>query len=104
MNSDGEVCFREGRLYFTADAFERLLSGAAGVILLREERNLLLLPVRQASAGGFIPKVRNASGDRVVNGANFFRDQGVGDAEIWQGDMAWNEERAALILYEFFAV
>lgn len=104
MNTEPEVGFREGRLYFTGAAFERYLAGCGGVVLLREERDLLVLPVRHAAAGGFIPKIRNAGGDRVVNAAEFFRANGLEDETRWPGALAWNEARAALVLYQFFAV
>jgi hypothetical protein len=102
LSDEPAVHFREGRLYFTCGAFERFLAGSGGVVLLREAGDLLVLPVRNAAAGGFIPKIRNAAGDRVVNAAEFFRAQGVEENTSWPGAMHWNEPRAALILCDFF--
>jgi hypothetical protein len=102
VSGEADVQFREGRLYFAQPAFERYLAGSGGVVLLREARDLLVLPVRHSAAGGFIPKIRNAAGDRVVNAADFFREQGLEKDANWSGGIAWNEERAALVLYEFF--
>jgi hypothetical protein len=69
---------------------------------LRQEADLLVLPVRHAASGGYIMKIRNAAGDRVINGADFFRDQGLDDQAEWAGDFAWCERSGGLRLYEFF--
>jgi hypothetical protein len=104
VSSEDEVHFRGGHLYFARPAFERYLAGSGGVVLLREARDLLVLPVRHSAAGGFIPKIRNSAGDRVVNAADFFREQGLENDTSWSGGIAWSDERAALILYDFFAI
>ena len=41
--------------------------------------DLLILPVRHAAAGGYLLKLRNGAGDRVVNAPDFFREHGLDD-------------------------
>jgi hypothetical protein len=96
------IHFSQGRLYIAREAYDRYLPGTSTVILLRNEDDLLVLPVSSAVAGGYIMKIRNAAGDRVVNGADFFRDQGIGDDQHWQGVSDWCQSYAGIRLYELF--
>lgn len=100
--SEPLVEFGNGRLYLRRTAYDDYFAGSAGVILLRDDKDLLILPVRNAGSGGYLIKQRNAVGDRVVNGADFFRDQGLGDDASWRGRYAWCERLAGLRLYDMF--
>jgi hypothetical protein len=90
--------FRRGRLYLAAETYERYFPGIGTVILLRRERDLLVLPVRHAAAGGYVMKQRNAAGDRVIDGADFFRDHGLGENIEWHGEHGWCEASGGLRL------
>jgi hypothetical protein len=94
---------RRGVLHFTRDAYERCFPTVQAVVLVREERDLLVLPVRHAAAGGYLVKLRNAAGDRAVDAADFLRGNGVEDAEERQVVAAWDEVRACLTVSAFFA-
>ena len=94
--------FKDGRLYITREAYDRHFPGSGTVILLRQDDDLLVLPVRNAVSGGYVLKIRNARGDRVVSAADFFRDQGLADDAEWCGASTWSEIYAGLHLYEFF--
>ena len=83
------IRFSQGRLYIDRAAYDRYLAGTSTVILLCSEKDLLVLPVSEASSGGYILKIRNAAGDRVVNGADFFRDHGLSENEQWEGVSEW---------------
>ncbi len=73
------VTVRRGSVYLTREVYDRYLGGLETCILLRRDDDLLILPVRNAAAGGYLMKLRNSAGDRVVNAADFFREQGIGD-------------------------
>ena len=102
MSGAGPIRFSQGRLYIDRAAHADYFAGSDTVILLRRETDLLVLPVRHAASGGYMMKIRNAAGDRVINGADFFRDQGLNDEAEWTGDFAWCENSGGLRLYEFF--
>jgi hydrogenase maturation protease len=98
-----ELRIEQGRLYLSRSAFDRHFAGGGGVVLLRSGENLMILPVRQAQSGGYLAKIRNSAGDRVVSAPDFFRDHGVAEERRWAGHSAWSEEHAALICPGFFA-
>ncbi len=98
-----ELRIEQGRLYLARAAFERHFAGGGGVVLLRSEADLMILPVHQAQAGGYLAKIRNSAGDRVVSAPDFFRAHGVAEERRWTGLSAWSEEHAALICPGFFA-
>jgi hypothetical protein len=100
--SEAPIQFRQGRLYLARQVVERHFPGCGAVILLREAADLLVLPVRYAASGGYMLKIRNASEDRVVEGADFFRDHGLAPGAEWQGRSSWSEEAGGLRLYEVF--
>jgi hypothetical protein len=66
------------------------------VILLRRDDDLLILPVRHAASGGYLLKLRNGAGDRVVSAPDFFREQGIEDDDELELSVAWSAEKAAL--------
>lgn len=91
------LLLKRGALYIDHVVYERYLAGLSAVILLRRESDLLVLPVRHAAAGGYLLKVRNAAGDRVVDAVDFFREHGRYDAgERWLS-ILWSTESAGLL-------
>ena len=103
-NAPAPMHFKDGRLYITRETCDRHFPGLATVILLRQDDDLLVLPVRHAASGGYVLKLRNAAGDRVVSAADFFRDQGIGDDATWEGRFAWCAEHGGIRAYAFFAM
>jgi hypothetical protein len=99
---DAAISFRDGRLYIVHAACEAYFGGSGSVALLRRGGDLLVLPVRHAAAGGYILKVRNSAGDRVVTAPHFFQAEGVADQATWEGAVAWRDDCAALALHDFF--
>lgn len=95
---------RRGALYFSGVTYERFFAGLANVILLRDGSDLVVLPVRNPSAGGYVIKLRTAVGDRVVQAAEFFRENGVEDEIEMTLPAVWDEDRAALIAHAAFAL
>lgn len=96
------VGLRRGALHFSRDVYERFFNALDNVVLLRDGQDLMILPVRQASAGGYVIKLRTAAGDRTVQGADFFREHGVGDDVEMTLPAEWSDERAALVVAAFF--
>lgn len=97
------LTIRRGTLYFTRDVYERYFNGLDNVVLLRDGGDLIVLPVRQQSAGGYVIKLRTAAGDRAVQSADFFRDNGVEDDVEMTLPAQWSEDRAALVASHAFA-
>ena len=97
-----QIRLRQRRLYFPRATYETYFAGGSTVILLRKDRDLLVLPVRHAASGGYMLKIRNQAGDRVIDVGDFFRDQGLGDGAEWEGTHSWSETSGGLQLYEVF--
>jgi hypothetical protein len=91
------LTLRRGSLYLDQEVYQSYFAPLSGIVLLRDGESLLVMPVRLAGAGGYLVKVRNAAGDRVVDAADFFRSQGIDDAVAVEIDAAWDEARGALV-------
>ena len=104
MIEECQVGLRRGALRFSRRDYDRFLAGIEAVVLLRDGADLLILPVREAHAGGYLLKQANLAGDRTAHVAGFLRDQGADDEVELTRSAAWNEERAALILAGFFGL
>jgi hypothetical protein len=94
---------RRGSLHLGQAEYARHFDGLQAVVLLRDGPDLLVLPVRHAAAGGYVLKLRNSAGDRVVAAADFFRANGLGDEERRELTARWDEQRAALRAVSAFA-
>ncbi|MFA5122020.1 hypothetical protein [Zavarzinia sp.] len=97
------VAIRRGSLHLSAAVYERYFAGLAAVVLLRRGDGLLVLPVRFAGGGGYLAKQRNGAGDRVVDAADFFREQGLADAGEWNVAAAWDAGDMGLRIDGIFA-
>ncbi len=88
------VILKRGSLYLTAKTYETYFAGLDAVILLDRDSHLFIMPVRNTSGGGYLLKLRNPAGDRIINAMDFFRDRGLDDflerdiKVIWDMDMA----------------
>jgi len=96
------VRVRRGVLHLSRQVYEAFLPGVGAVVLLREGSDLLVLPILQAAAGGYVVKLRNAAGDRAVDAADFLRDQGLEDQVELEAPVAWVAERACLRAADVF--
>ncbi len=90
------MAIRRGSLHLGRAAYARHFDGLQAVVLLRDGPDLLVLPVRHAAAGGYVLKLRNSAGDRVVAAADFFRANGIADEEARELSARWDEQHAAL--------
>jgi hypothetical protein len=88
-----------GSVHLAGAACARFLPGAVSVALLARGDRVLVLPLTPESGGGLLLKVRNARGDRVINGQEFFRNHGfVEDGVARRVAMHWDPAAAALVL------
>lgn len=90
------VTVARGNLYLPKEVYDHYLAGLEAVILHRQGSDLMILPVRHAPAGGYILKVRNASGDRVVSAPNFFRSEGIEDEMPLSATTRWDATAVGL--------
>jgi hypothetical protein len=103
QSTAASIVLKRGALYISRDVCERYLAGLNTVILLRRESDLLILPVRNAASGGYLLKIRNAAGDRMVDGVDFFRSNNAYSADERLLTIAWSTELAALRSADAFA-
>jgi hydrogenase maturation protease len=96
------VLVKRGSLYLAREICERYFGNLETVILLRRDNDLLVMPVRHAAAGGYLLKLRNGAGDRVVNAVDFFRLNGIDDAVELNLLAFWCAERAGLVIEHAF--
>jgi len=96
------VTLRRGALHFTRETYERYFDTLDNVVLLRDGRDLVVLPVRHRASGGYVIKLRTGAGDRTVMAADFFRDNGIEDEVDMTLPAAWSEERAGLLIRSLF--
>ena len=95
--SDMRLSVRRGSVYLPAALCARHFSGLDAVIVLIRDGRLMVLPVRQMSAGGTLLKIRNARGDRVAAAPDVFAANGLDDLEAEDLPVRWSAEDAALI-------
>lgn len=91
------VRIERGTLYLDRDTCERFFTGLQTVILVRREQDLCILPVRHAAAGGYLLKLRNIAGDRVVHAPDFLRECGIDDGVTLDLEVAWSSELGGLV-------
>jgi hypothetical protein len=98
------VTLRRGSLYLSRATCERYFAGLDTIILSRRGASLLILPVRNAAAGGCLLKMRNGAGDRVVNAPDFFREQGIDDQAERELPVSWDASQAGLVAGNAFVL
>ena len=98
MPDDPFVILERGALQVPHEICGRYFAGLETVILLRRDVGLLILPVMHAAAGGYLLKMRNTNGDRVIHAADFFRDQGFADIDRHVFAVHWRSDLAGLAL------
>jgi hypothetical protein len=92
------LTIRRAALHFSGDVYERYFNGLDSVVLLREGEALVVLPVRHAAGGGYLIKLRSGSGERTVDAADFFRQNGIDDTVELTLPATWRDEMAALVV------
>lgn len=93
---------RDG-IYIDVESFERHLAPARSVALLRENDDLLILPILGKDGGGFYVKQVNARGDRAIHIADFLRSNGIDETIERRVAAAWDASVAGYSIRGFFA-
>jgi hydrogenase maturation protease len=96
------VVVTRGSVYLTRELCESYFANLEAVILLRRDNDLLIMPVRHGAAGGYLLKLQNGAGDRVVNAGDFFRLNGIDDAVELHLPAFWSTQRAGLLVEHAF--
>ncbi len=102
MAGDLSVSLRGGSLYLPREVYDRYFPDLEAVILLRRDNDLLVMPVRHTAGGGYLLKLRNSAGDRVVDAREFFRENGFDDLERRDRAVVWDQESTALLVSSIF--
>jgi hydrogenase maturation protease len=98
------VTVQRGSLHIARKVYDRYLPGVETVALLRRDDDLVILPLRSALAGGYLLKIRNSAGDRVVNAPDFFSANGFNSPTSIELAVEWTDDDAALVGARAFRV
>lgn len=98
------ITIQDGALYLSRDVYTRFFDHLESVILLRRGDDLCVLPVRQTAAGGYLLKVRNRAGDRVIHAPDFFRQNGFPEHSRTEFTAEWSSTDGALIVARAFTL
>jgi len=104
MTVPATVTLKRGSLYLSREVYGRYFPGLETIILLRRGDDLVILPVRHAAAGGYVLKLRNSAGDRVVHAPDFLRDHGVDENVERALAVQWSSESAGLVAADAFSL
>jgi hypothetical protein len=85
-----------GRIYLDRDLYDRYFRGIESAVLLADGRDLLILPVASVASGGYLMKLRNSRGDRVIDAADTLRENGLEEAREHTPAVRWSALQAAL--------
>lgn len=91
------IIIRRGSIYLSAALYGQYFDGLEGVVLMRRSDALVILPVRHAAAGGYLLKVKNAAGDRVITAIDFFLSNGIDVNVEIKLNVIWSDELAGLV-------
>lgn len=72
--------------------------GLHSVALLVRDGDLWIFPVRHAAAGGYLLKVRNSAGDRMIDAIDLFRMNGIKEDGVYGIEAVWDQSQMALCL------
>jgi len=104
MIREFELTVVHGTMMFPSEDYENVFGPAGAVVLLRQDADLLILPVHQVALGGHLVELRNVVGDRALDAIEFFRLQQL-DSELEIRVCAhWNPERSALCVRGLFGL
>lgn len=91
------MTLKRGALYLSRALVDRYFAGVAAVVMIDEGADLWILPVRHAAAGGYVLKIRNAAGDRVVDALDLLRAHHLDEVER-HVIAYWSDTHAGLVL------
>jgi hypothetical protein len=97
MTAATTITIKRGALYLSRALVDQHFADLAAVVIIDDGPDLWVLPVRHAAAGGYVLKVRNAAGDRVVDAIDLLRAYRLDEGEH-SVEATWSAERAGLRL------
>jgi len=86
-----------GSLYLSVEYYDRYFKGLGSVALVNRDKQLLIMPIHNEAGGGFLMKIRNARGDRVIHAQEFLAFHGLEDMDQAVYGQ-WDSELSALVL------
>ncbi len=89
------VRVRRGSLHLDAALYAKVFDGREGAVVLPEDGELRVMPV-ESVAGGVLVKLRNARGDRVLDGSDALRAAGWDDWGEYECRCSWDPAVGAL--------
>ncbi len=90
------VHLKRGSLYLSSELYDQYFSGLETIILLSKNDDFFIMPVRNAASGGYLLKLKNSAGDRIINAMDFFRDHGFPDDANIEFVVEWDQEMSSL--------
>lgn len=102
MIPEFELTVVRGTLTFPGAEYENIFGPAGAVVLLRQDADLLILPVHQAATSGHLVELRDAAGQRAADAIEFFRTQQLDSEDERRVCAHWSPERSALCVRGLF--
>lgn len=90
------LSIRNGSIYLSSVVYDTYFRGLDAVIVIVRDEELHILPVQQMTAGGYILKIRNANGDRVVAAPDVFTEHNLMSWQTEDVEAKWCADRGAL--------
>ena len=85
---------QSGSIYLMAEDYQAYFKGHEAVIVLIRDQALHIMPVQQMTAGGYLLKMRNAKGDRVVAAPDVF-EHGLAEWTATNLEATWSSDLGA---------
>ena len=95
------ITLLRGSLYIGEEIYQRYFARLDAVILLERDGHLYIMPVRNTSGGGYLLKLKNSAGDRIINAMDFFRERGLDNFDTNKFEVTWDQDMAALKATDF---
>lgn len=92
-----DISIRRGSIQVPRTLYDAVFDRREGVVPFVLDGALCLMPVEQVN-GGLLVKIRNAKGDRVIDAAEFLRNQGWSDWDDMVCTATWESTLGALSL------
>ena len=92
-----------GSLYLSANIYQKYFAGLEAVILLEKDGHLFIMPVRNTAGGGYLLKLKNSDGDRIIDAMDFFRERARDSFTEETIRVIWDNDMAALKAEALFA-
>ena len=92
-----KLAVQSGSIYLRAEDYKVYFQGLDAVIVLIRDDALHILPVQQMMSGGYLLKIRNSKGDRVVAAPDVFFAHGLAEWSATNLKATWSIDHGALV-------